>query len=178
MAKANDYEALRREYINSNMSIRELCRRNGIKAYSTVAEYAKTHGWYDKRAAVQASTEEKVIQRVSDRLADSEVDELVKYRSLALQVIQGALYKFANDLAKPESTITPSDLIRLVNQGLLLLGQPTSRTEERHLELTGSLDGLPPEFLRRLADVTRAGEAQLRTVEGVAQPSRPSTRAN
>ena len=49
MNKAHDYRALEREYISSDISIRELCRRHGISAHSLVTIQAKKHGWEEKR---------------------------------------------------------------------------------------------------------------------------------
>ena len=43
-----DYDALERQYIQGTMSLRELCRMNGIETWSTVAEQAKKREW-DKR---------------------------------------------------------------------------------------------------------------------------------
>lgn len=153
--RTHDYEALEREYLRSAISIRELCRRNDIKSFSAVALYAREHGWYEKREKIGQKAEEKTIARVSDALAEEETNEILTIRSEMLTVIRQALYKFAEDLKDPEYRIVPMDLIKLMNQGLLLMGEPTSRTEEKRLELSGTFEGLPPDVLRRLAEATR-----------------------
>ena len=44
MNKSHDYRALEREYVTSDISIRELCRRHGIRSHSPVVDQAKKHG--------------------------------------------------------------------------------------------------------------------------------------
>lgn len=153
--RTHDYDTLEREYLRGSMSIRELCRKHEIKSFSAVALYAREHGWYEKRKKIGERTEEKTIARVSEALAEQETSEILTIRSEMLTVIRAAIYKFAEDLKDPNYRIVPMDLIKLMNQGLLLMGEPTSRTEEKRFELSGTVEGLPPDVLRRLAEATR-----------------------
>jgi hypothetical protein len=150
---------LEREYLNSKLSIRELAKKHNIKSYSTLASYARSHGWYDRRDRIKERTKEKVIERVSEQVAEAETDELMQFRADALAVARAAIYKYAQQIQDPMFTISTAELVKVVNVGLLILGEPTSRTEERRLELSGSIGELPPEFLRRLVEASRPGQA-------------------
>lgn len=153
--RKHDYAVLEREYTTSDISIRALCRKHGIKGYSSVAAYAREHDWDGKRERIHHRTESKVIERVSDRLAEAEASLVDEVRGEWLTVIRAATYKFAEDLKDPSYRIRVDDLIKLIDKGLVLVGEPSSRTEERHLELSGTLDGMGPEFFRQLAERTR-----------------------
>jgi len=153
--RKHDYQTLEREYIGSDISIRGLCKKHDIKGFSAVAQYSREHGWDEKRERIRGRATTKVVERVSDQIAEAEADLITTVRGEWLTVIRAATYKFAEDLKDPGYKIRVDDLIKLIEKGLVLLGEPSERTEERHLELTGSLDALGPEFFRRLAERTR-----------------------
>lgn len=153
--RKHDYRNLEREYITTDISIRALCRKHGIKGYSSVAQFARENGWEEKRARIQGRAQDKLTERVSDQIAEAEASLIETVRSEWITVIRAATYKFAEDLKDPSYRIRVDDLIRLIEKGLVLLGEPSDRTEERHLALTGTLEGLGPDFFRRLAESTR-----------------------
>jgi hypothetical protein len=155
-ARKHDYTTLEREYTSSDISIRALCKKHDIRGYSSVAQYAREHGWDEKRERIMGRKVDKMVERVSDRLADAEVSLVEEVRGEWLTVIRAATYKFAEDLKDPSYKLRVGDLVQLIDKGLVLLGEPSSRTEERHLAITGTLEGLPEEFIRRLAEGTRS----------------------
>lgn len=157
--RKHDYSVLEREYITSDISIRALCKKHDIKGYSSVAQFAREHDWEGKRAKIMGRKEDKMIELTSDSLAAEEVNLVEEVRREWLTVIRAATYKFAEDLKTPGYHLRVNDLVQLIDKGLVLLGEPSSRTEERHLALTGSLDQLPEEFVRRLAERTRPAHA-------------------
>lgn len=172
----HDYHLLEREYLNEpELSIRELCKRHNIKSWSAVSLYAKKNGWLERRQAIKERTEEKVIEAVSTRVADIETDLLMTYRDEAVSAVREAIARFREQLKDESYKIHPDALLKLMNAGLLLLGQPTSRTEERKLELSGTIEGLPPEVLRRLVEVARP---PAKPVGPAAQSSTETTRSN
>lgn len=178
MRTVHDYIRLEREYLNGKMSIRELSEKHGIKSYSTVAKYAREHGWYDRRDRIKERTEEKIVERVSDNVAEIETDELMQYRADSLSLARAAMYKYAQQLQDPNFVISTAEAVKIINMGLLVLGEPTARTEERRLELSGTIGELPPEFLRRLVEVSRPGQSLSRRT-GLALPvGPPGTREN
>lgn len=155
--RKHDYLTLEREYVSANpkVSIRGLCAKHGIPGYSSVAKYAREHDWDEKWERIHERAESKAVERISDRMADAEANLVDEVRSEWLTVIRAATYKFAEDLKNPDYRIRVDDLIKLIGQGLVLIGEPSSRTEERHLALTGSLDGLPDGVRRALLERTR-----------------------
>lgn len=153
--RKHDYSVLEREYITSDISIRGLCKKHDIKGYSSVAQFAREHDWEEKRARIMGRKQDKMVERVSESLAEAELDLVDTVRNEWLTVIRAATYKFAEDLKDPNYRLRVTDLVMLIDKGLVLLGEPTSRTEERHLALTGSLEQLPEELVRRLAERTR-----------------------
>lgn len=153
--RKHDYTNLEREYVTSQISIRALCRKHDIKGYSSVAAYARANDWDVKRERIMGRKETKMVERVADRLAEAELTLVEEVRSEWLTVIRAATYKFAEDLKDPNYKVRVSDLVLLIDKGLVLLGEPSERTEERHLALTGHLDSLPDAFVRQLADRTR-----------------------
>lgn len=176
-----DYDALEREYVRGKMSIRALCKAHGIKGYSSVAEKARRDDWYGKRDALAGKVSEKTVEKVAERIAAEEVDMLMTVREEMLTVVRAAIYKFAKDLESPEYHVATKDLIELMKQGLLLIGEPTERTEEKSLAFTGNLADLPIDLVRELATAAR----EARTLRdgpraaGLAVPALPPrTRSN
>ncbi len=154
-ARKHDYQTLEREYISSDISIRALCKKHSIKGYSSVAQYAREHDWEGKRERIMGRKADKVVERVSDQLAEAEVSMVEIVREEWLTVIRAATYKFAEDLKDPNYKVRVPDLVQLIDKGLVLLGEPSSRTEERHLAISGTLERLPDTFVRRLVESTR-----------------------
>ena len=158
MRTTHDYIKLEREYLNGRMSIRDLAKKHDM-SYSTLAAYARAHGWYDRRDRIKERTEEKVVERVSEQIAEEETDELMQFRADALAVARATIYKYAEQMKDPLFRISTAELVKVINTGLLILGEPTARTEARTLELSGTIGELPPEFLRRLVEANRPGQA-------------------
>lgn len=155
-ARTHDYDQLKREFLsNPDLSIRELCRRHDIKGYSSVAKYARENDWYRMRDQIKDRREDKVIERVAENLAEAQAEAISELTTDWLTITRAALYKFGEQLRDPNFLVRTDDLTKLMDKGLVLTGQPSERTEARTLALSGTLDELPPEFLRRLAERTR-----------------------
>jgi len=178
-ARTHDYDTLKKEFLaDPTLSIRELCRRHNIKSYSSVAQYARENGWYEQKEQIKLRRDDKVIERVSESLANELVARIDKISEDWLTVTQAAIYKFAEQLTNPNFHVGVDDLVKLMDKGLVLTGNPSSRTEERHLALTGNIDGLPPEFVRRLAEATRPRLAERAGVGGATPPGDEKPRTN
>ena len=54
MDKCHPYRGMEREYVTSQVSLRELCRKHGISAHSLVVGQAKKGKWAEKREQYQA----------------------------------------------------------------------------------------------------------------------------
>ncbi len=72
--KSHDYRALEREFITSQISLRELCRRHGISAHSLVTVQAKKGKWQEKREAYQQRTGDAFMEKHADRMADRQAE--------------------------------------------------------------------------------------------------------
>jgi hypothetical protein len=168
--RVHDYKTLEAEYIRSDISIRALCRKHGIKGFSSVAAFAREHEWDVKRGAIQARAVEKQVEKYSDQL----VDETAEVRSEFLAVLRASVYRFAEQLKDPDFRISVDGLIKLMDKGLLLIGEPTSRTEEKHLGINISTEPVPADVLRDFLGEIRARRA-LDGAAGSALPSGPKT---
>lgn len=165
-----DYDLLEKEYVTGTMSIRQLARDNDI-SWSTVAKTARDRGWKEKRDVFRSKKSDKMIER----MAEDQAELAAEIRGEMLTVVRAALYKFAEDLKRPDYMITASELVKVIQQGMLLIGEPTSRTEEKTLAVQANFDGLDPAVLTELLgaaraarNVTRAVGSGLRpTIEGV-----------
>lgn len=158
-AKSHDYDKLKKEFVSSDISIRALCTKHGIKGFSTVAKYARDHGWYEERSQIHGRAKEKMVEKVSEKISDTEAQEILEFRGESLVVIRAALYKFAEDLRDPKFHVRADELVKLVQLGLLITGSPTERIEERRLDLHATFNDLPADVLRQLVDATRPGQS-------------------
>lgn len=158
----HDYDALRREYITTDISIRALCQKHEIKSWSTVNAKKKAEDW------------DKLREEFRAKVADSEVGSLVQARlktisdiheELLLAIRAGVRNYIGSVTAEqgkePAQQVSARDLMGLIDKFLLLSGSTPHRTESRSfdahsLSLDGILADAPPELLRQLADL--AGE--------------------
>ena len=74
MNKVRDYRALEREFITSQISLRELCRKHGISAHSLVVVQARQGKWQEKREAHRTRESESFITKHVDRMAAREAE--------------------------------------------------------------------------------------------------------
>lgn len=168
-----DYDSLERQYIQGTMSIRELCRLNDIKTWSTVNERAKSREWDKKREEFQEMLRSKELEVLTDKRAQ----KLEQLTDDVIDVISAAVFRFVEGLQDreiktsdggvlvvPGMQVTPADLVKLIDKLLLLKGQPTKREMVLGLGLNANLDitdpsQLPPELLRELARAAREAGA-------------------
>lgn len=140
-----------KRYVTGKESIRAIAGDIGI-AFSSLAEKSRKEDWPAKRAAYRQVSGEKAVERVAEQWANQKavvVDEM-------LVVLRLAIRKFYDKLQDQENPplLTLKDVTLAMNQLLLLLGEPTQRTENRNLGFTFSAE-LDPDLLRRLEELTR-----------------------
>jgi hypothetical protein len=143
-----------------------------------VAQHARENGWYQDREKIKEKVSDRTIEKVSERLSDAEADEIEQFRNESLTIIRASLYKFAEDLKDPNYRLPVDGMVKLIQVGMLITGQPTSRTEERRLDVVATFDGLPTDVLRRLADATRPRQPESGAEEGVVRSVDEGTRPN
>jgi hypothetical protein len=159
--KVRDYRVLEREFITTDISIRELCRRHGISAHSSVAAQAKKLKWQEKREQYQAKESESFIEKHADRMAERQA----RIRDKALDAIDEAITKFREDMRATEKKhidgewievsvmrLMPKDLALSIDRLQILFDQPSLITEGRDL---GVKSDLPLDALQQLVEMTR-----------------------
>jgi hypothetical protein len=160
--KVHPYRELEREYITTDISIRELCRRHGISSHSPVVDQAKKRKWAEKREAYQAKAGDAFIQKHADRMADRQKE----ISDRALDAIDEAITKFREDLTatrpvrQPDGSITeepawlmtPKDLALLIDRFQVLFQRPSVISQHQGLTVSTELSS---DALREFIEVTR-----------------------
>jgi len=150
-----DYDLLEREYIESDISIRALAERHGVRSFSSVADQARKRRWNDKRMTFRTKRDDKYIENV----AEIRAREAAEIRQEVVYTLRGIISRFAMRLADDDPDKQPylsaKDAVLAAEKLLVLTGEVTERKEELHLGLNFSADGLPPDVLRGLADLAR-----------------------
>ena len=162
--KSHDFAKLEREYITSQISLRELCRRHGITAHSLVTVQARKHKWQEKREAYQAQASDAYIERYAARQADRQAE----IHDKALDAIDETITKFRADLKATEKKLvdgewvevpvmrlTPRDLAALLDRLQVLLDRPSRISEGRDLSVGSQL---PIDALNPIVELTRGRE--------------------
>lgn len=174
--KTHDYDSMYYEYITTDVSFRQLAEKHDA-SFSSVAAYARRHGWDEKRAQYQALENEKAIEKI----AEKRVRKVAEIESDAFEIIHAAILQFGLSLedrwvTDPESgqrvfvqgqQVTPEGLTKLMDKYLVMTGNVTDR--RANLGLTVDVGGengssIPRDVLRQLRDlaVTKgAGERSM-----------------
>ncbi len=122
-----DWPALRREYVNGSLQLKELAEKHGLKAV-TVRVRAHREDWESERNAVQRA----VTQVAQTRLTEDRATALARFNDDDLKVARAIRGKAASMLATAKS---PADLRALASAmgeaqkiGRLALGATTDNT--------------------------------------------------
>lgn len=160
-----DYPDLEQQFVFGDMSIRALCKENGITTWSTVNDYAKRNNWMQKREDYQRRQAEANIQKVIDTRAE----RLAAALDDGISIANKAMFSFLDSLEdrivkKPDGEefivlgqqIPAKDFVLILEKIMVLNGQFTSREEHVSADLTGALT---MEALRDILDAARAAGA-------------------
>ena len=161
MNRSHDYRALEREYITSQISLRELCRKHGISAHSLVTVQARKGKWQEKREQYQAKESEAYMSRHAARMAD----RLAEIEDKAIDAIDQALDKFRDDLWATEKKridgewvevpvlrLMPKDIAVLLDRLDVLFDRPSRISDSRDLNVRSEL---PIDALNRIVELTQ-----------------------
>jgi hypothetical protein len=149
MNKVHPYRELEREHITSGVSLRELCRRHGIRSHSPVVDQAKKRKWQEKREQYQAKESEAFMSRHAARMADRQAE----LHDKAIDVIDEALDKFRSDMRamklvrqpdgstaeEPAWRMTPKDIAVLLDRLMVLFERTSAIIEHRGLTVTSEM---------------------------------------
>jgi len=106
---------------------REIARRFGV-SHSLVSDYSKKHNCLGRRAIA----ENRVAEKVADRLVELRAQAIAVSREDALKIIDGFLMEFEKALADGRVRVdNPSDFNLMVRLKEFLLGNADSRQEIR-----------------------------------------------
>lgn len=168
MAPKVDPTLLEREFVTSGISIRELAKRHDM-SWSAIATRARKPDaagltWYDKKDSFKESTSIRSYDKTIERFAGEEAN----IREELVLVHRATIHAYAQQLREGKIAVAPKDAVGASQALLLLLGEATSRTETKNIDISAKL---PDIDLRQLAEFARS-----RIVEGtVAEPAGPES---
>lgn len=153
-----DYDVAEREFITTNISIRRLAEKFGMKGWSAMAERARKPDsagktWQDKRDEFRRSVSAKRMDKdVSKMVADTQELEFEQ-----IQAARAIIFAGLQAIRDGDVVVQPRDITLAIDKLQLLLGKATERTEATVVGDTNPVSrGLPdPEFLRRLEELSR-----------------------
>ena len=174
----HDYDTLRREFVSTDISIRALADKHGIKSWSTVNAKKKAEDWDALRETFKA------------KIAEGEIGTLVQHRLKTISdiheelllAIRAGVRNYIGSVTgeAPAQQVSARDLMGLIDKFLLLSGSTPHRTESRSVDthsysFDGLLEGAPAELLRELAELAgdrgsrqqSVGRGPLVVLEGV-----------
>lgn len=190
MGTKYDYISLKNQYVQGDVSIRELCRQNDIPSWSTVAAKVKKEDWDGLRAEFRRQVQHRSIEA----LADKRASKVIEIENDLLEVVHAGILKMAEDMDarepvmdgntvlrddagaivyRPVQRFGPVQLQTLVAQYLAITGKPTQVTETRNLNANLSAE-MEPHDLRDLLARVRPRAALART-GGTDRASDPAT---
>lgn len=165
MNRRYDYDMLEREYVTTDVSLRELCRRHGITTHSLITIQSKKREWVRKREEYRARAADQTVIFLADKEADMRAKE-AKVRMNAIEAIDEAIMKLRADMKRthtvlrgdtyveePVMTLRPYDISMLIDRLQVLVGKPSQITEERNIGV--NFDGVSPELLVGFIEATR-----------------------
>lgn len=124
-----DWPALKVEYVNSTLSLRELADRHGIKAAGVMARAVK-EGWDAERKQRQA----EISKIAQEQLTNSRVDELASFNeddlkmARAIRARAARMMQTITDLSAAELRALAAAADTAQKIGRLALGAETART--------------------------------------------------
>ena len=161
MNTSHDYRALEREYVTTQISLRELCRKHNISAHSLVTVQARKHKWAEKREQYQAKESDAFMSRYAARQAD----RLAEIHDKAIDVIDEALDGFREAMRATEKRridgewvevpvmrLKPKDIAILLDRLEVLFERPTHISEGRDPSVRSEL---PIDALNQIMELTR-----------------------
>ena len=170
-ATKHNYLTLERDFVEGDMSIRELCRQNDIKSWSSVSTYAKRHAWEEKRAEFKRQYVERSNAAVAKKMAEGRAQQVAQALDDAIMVSNKAVFRFLDSLEDrwvedpttgkrvliPAQVIEAGDFVKIVDKIMVLNGQPTRREAHLGLSLSGELspENTPVELLRDVITIAR-----------------------
>jgi hypothetical protein len=164
MNKKWDWAVIELQYVQGDMSLRDLARENGISNHSSVMRHSKSGEWPRKREEYRETTVGRAVTVLAKRNGEALASE-VEVRDNAVHAIDEMVTRLREDLTKtkkvmrdgvwveePLVVVRPNDVAMLIDRMQILFNKPSLITEERSVGALFSTDD--PELLARLVDAT------------------------
>lgn len=165
-----DPKKVEQEFVTSDLSIRELARRNDV-SYSSMAKHARDNDWSGKRVAYKASLSRQTYEKMAAEIADQE--GIIREESLI--VLRASLRRYAEQLAAGEVNITTKDAVEVVKAIKDMMREPEDG--KRDAEGARTVSKPDAEHIRRVAEAARSRSRPV-VLEGTVVPGEQGTRPN
>jgi len=163
--KRFDYDALERQYVQGDMSLRELAASVGMTNHSLIMRQSKKREWPEKRKKFRSKANNTALTVMADqtgrRIAREE-----QVRDNAIGAIDDMITRLREDLKKTKTVlkdgvyeevplirIGPNDIVNIIDRMQVLFGKPSQITEEHRLGV--NVESTDPELLRSIVAATR-----------------------
>jgi hypothetical protein len=162
-----DYDAIEREYVTGDMSLRQLAEAHHMKTHSLITDQSRKRDWVRKRDEYRRGVSDKTVAYMADQEGARRAKEAL-VRDNAIEAIDEAITKMREDMrltttdgngnVLPLVVIRPKDLVLLIDRLNVLFGRPAQISEERTLGV--QFNEVDSDVLRSFIDATRGlGEA-------------------
>lgn len=165
-----DPQALEKEFVTTDITIRELARRHEV-SWSTVASWARKEDWKGKRVAYKSALSRRGYESMAVEVASQE--GLVRDESVT--VMRATLRVYAQQLASGEIKVTTRDAVEAVRTLATLLQEPEGPKDGNVIEVGPPADA---DFLRRVVEAARRRLAAPGVLEGPAAAGAEKPRLN
>ena len=166
-----DPKRVEQEFVTSDLSIRELARRNNV-SQSSMAKHARDNDWAGKRVAYKAALSRRGYEAMAAEIASQE--GIIREESVL--VMRATLRKYAERLAAGDVAISTKDAVEAVKTIAFLLGEPDSG--RRDADNARTVSKPDADHLRRVAEAARKQLAGPVVLEGTVVSGESRARPN
>lgn len=165
MNKKFDYDALEAQYVQGDMSLRELALSAGITNHSLIMRQSKKREWARKRKEFRENANNTALTVMAGE-SGRQIAREMQVRGNAVDAIDDMITRLREDLRKtktvlkdgvyeevPLIVVKPMDVANLIDRLQVLFGKPSQITEDRSLGV--SIESADPELLRSIVEATR-----------------------
>lgn len=165
MNKKFDYDALERQYIQGEMSLRDLAVTAGMKNHSLIMRQSKVREWARKRQEYRERSAQTALTVMADNRGKYIARE-ERVRDNAIGAIDDMITRLREDLKKtkmvmkdgvyeevPFIRVTPNDIANMIDRMQILFGKPSQIHEDRSFGV--ELSTADPDLLRSIVEATR-----------------------
>jgi AcrR family transcriptional regulator len=174
MGRPRTWDSIRieKDYVTSNLSLREIARRNGI-SHSSLAKHARDNDWEGKRIAYKAALSRRGYEAMAAEIASQE--GIIREESLI--VMRATLRKYAEALAAGNVAITTKDAVEAIKTIAFLMGEPKDGRQNDAADAR-PVNKPDAEHLRRIAEAARRQLAGPSVLGRPAAEGEPRARPN